>query len=119
MNEPETCLKVLIRRRHMSYDAFCREWDRTAKSLDEALRGGYPGHAQYYRWLGGQLAGKRPYPDACRMLEVMFPGWSVEMLFSPYAGVIPLAAEPPSSAVMAAPGLNISPLSQDALQISP
>jgi len=42
----------------MTYDAFCREWDRTSGSFDEALKGGYPGHAQYYRWLRGQLVGK-------------------------------------------------------------
>jgi hypothetical protein len=79
----------------MSYDAFCREWDRTAKDMDEALKGGYPGHAQYYRWLRGQLAGRRPYPDACRMLEAMFPGWTVEKLFSPFTGEIPGPADSP------------------------
>jgi hypothetical protein len=89
MSESEIVLKALIRQRHMSYDAFCREWDRTAKNMDEALKGGYPGHAQYYRWLRGQLVGKRPYPDACRMLEAMFPGWTVERLFSPYSGELP------------------------------
>jgi hypothetical protein len=82
----EIALKVLIRQRHMSYGAFCREWDRIAKNVDEAIKGGYPGHAQYYRWLRGDLAGKRPYPDACRMLEAMFPGWSVERLFTSYSG---------------------------------
>jgi hypothetical protein len=132
MNEPETCLKVLIRRRHMSYDAFCREWDRTAKSVDEALRGGYPGHAQYYRWLRGQLAGKRPYPDACRMLEAMFPGWTVEKLFSPCIGE-PVPADSPTLSEsltlagdqdmerrrllqgLAALGVAAAPLSTDAL----
>jgi hypothetical protein len=89
MSEPEITLKVLIRQRHMSYDAFCREWDRIAKDVDGALKGGYPGHAQYYRWLRGQLTGKRPYPDACRMLEAIFPGWTVDSLFSPYTGQIP------------------------------
>jgi hypothetical protein len=82
----EVALKALIRQRHMSYEAFCREWDRIAKNMDDALRGHYPGHAQYYRWLRGELTNKRPYPDACRMLEAMFPGWSVEKLFSPYIG---------------------------------
>jgi hypothetical protein len=117
MTEEAIALKALIRQRHMSYEAFCREWDRAARTMDDALTGHYPGRAQYYRWLRGQLANKRPYPDACRMLEAMFPGWSVEMLFSPYAGA--LAAEPPGSAAIADLGVNISPLSQDALQISP
>jgi hypothetical protein len=101
MSEQEIALKVLIKQRHMSYEAFCREWDRAASSMDDALRGHYPGRAQYYRWLRGDLANKRPYPDACRMLEAMFPGWSVERLFSPVAAgnlqsartQVPFAAE--------------------------
>lgn len=93
MSEPEIALKVLIRQRHMSYDAFCREWNRTAKNVDEALKSGYPGRAQYYRWLSGQVVGK-PYPDACRMLEAMFPGWTVDELFSPYTGKIPVPDDP-------------------------
>lgn len=93
MSEPEIALKVLIRQRHMSYDAFCREWDRTAKNVDEALKGSFPGRAQYYRWLRGQLVGKHPYPDACRMLEAMFPGWQVDELFSPYTGDKPATAD--------------------------
>lgn len=89
MDEQVIALKALIRQRHMSYEAFCREWDRVAGSTDDALKGHYPGRAQYYRWLRGELTNKRPYPDACRMLEAMFPGWSVEGLFSPYTGEIP------------------------------
>jgi tetratricopeptide (TPR) repeat protein len=84
VNERQIALKAVIRQRHLSYEAFCREWDRTAKSTDDSLRGHYPGRAQYYRWLRGGLANKRPYPDACKMLEAMFPGWTVERLFSPY-----------------------------------
>lgn len=82
-----TALKALIRQRHLSYAAFCREWDRAAKSVDNTLRGRYPAHAQYYRWLRGDVRGKRPYPDACRILEEMFPGWTVDRLFSPYTEV--------------------------------
>ena len=81
----EIALKTLIRQRHMSYEGFCREWDRIAREIDDSMRGRYPAHAQYYRWLRGSLRNKRPYPDACRMLEAMFPAWSVEMLFSPYS----------------------------------
>jgi Domain of unknown function (DUF5919) len=84
MNGQEIALKVLIRQRHMSYEAFCREWDRVSKNVDDAMKGRYPGHAQYYRWLRGELTNKRPYPDACRMLEAMFPGWPVDKLFSPF-----------------------------------
>lgn len=85
MDTQELTLKALIRQRHLTYESFCREWDRTAKSVDDGLKGRYPGRAQYYRWLRGELVNGRPYPDACRMLEAIFPGWSVESLFSPYA----------------------------------
>jgi hypothetical protein len=32
------------------------------------------------RWLSGELKGL-PYPDHCRVLEKMFPGWTIEQLF--------------------------------------
>lgn len=99
MTGQEIALKVLIRQRHMSYEAFCREWDRTAKNVDERIMGGYPGRAQYYRWLRGDLANKRPYPDACRMLEAMFPGWAVEGLFSAYSEAIEIARFPGAAEV--------------------
>jgi tetratricopeptide (TPR) repeat protein len=86
MDTRETALKVLIRQRYLTYGSFCVEWDRTAPSVDKRLTGHYPGRAQYYRWLRGELANGRPYPDACRMLEAMFSGWSVDRLFSPYTG---------------------------------
>lgn len=101
MSEQEVAFKALIRQRHMSYEAFCREWDRVAKSLDDVLTGHYPGRAQYYRWLRGELANKRPYPDACRILEAMFPGWPVEGLFSQYTGEVPQSGDLLSSAEMA------------------
>lgn len=83
-SDADVAFKALIRQRHLSYEAFCREWDRVATPLDPVLKGRYPGRAQYYRWLRGDLANRRPYPDACRILEAMFPGWPVEKLFSPY-----------------------------------
>lgn len=100
MSEQEVAFKALIRQRHMSYEAFCREWDRVAKSVDDVLTGHYPGRAQYYRWLRGELANKRPYPDACRILEAMFPGWPVEGLFSQYTGEVPQSGDLLSSAEM-------------------
>lgn len=95
VDEQVTAFKALIRQRHLSYEAFCREWDRIAKSVDERLQGRYPAHAQYYRWLRGELANKRPYPDASRILEAMFPGWTVERLFSPFAEQTPDFADSP------------------------
>jgi hypothetical protein len=104
MSEQEVAFKALIRQRHMSYEAFCREWDRVAKSVDDVLTGHYPGRAQYYRWLRGELANKRPYPDACRILEAMFPGWPVERLFSQYTGEVPQSGDLLSSAEMSIVG---------------
>jgi hypothetical protein len=112
MSEQAIGLKALIRQRHMSYEAFCREWDRVADSTDDALKGHYPGRAQYYRWLRGELTNKRPYPDACRMLEAMFPGWSVERLFSPYAEEI---TQPPDTQISA----ETTPLGVEALPPQP
>jgi hypothetical protein len=86
METHEVALKVLIKQRYLTYESFCREWDRVAPSVDDRLTGRYPGRAQYYRWLRGELANGRPYPDACRVLEAMFPGWPVDRLFSPYTG---------------------------------
>lgn len=98
MDTHELALKVLIRQRHLTYESFCREWDRTARSVDDQLTGRYPGRAQYYRWIRGELVNGRPYPDACRMLEAMFPGWSIDNLFSPdpESGHEPLS-EPPTA----------------------
>src|SRR4029450_2806066 len=42
-----------------------------------------PTRPQYYRWLTGQLKGGIPYPDACRVLEGMFPPWTANDLFGP------------------------------------
>jgi tetratricopeptide (TPR) repeat protein len=112
----EPALKTLIRDRHLTYESFCREWDRTARSFDDHLVGKWPGRAQYYRWLRGELANGRPYPDACRMLEAMFPGWSVDQLLSPQTAsgrdsLSQSPSEPDSdqgrdTSIIIAPGLN-------------
>ena len=34
----EPALKTLIRDRHLTYESFCREWDRIARSVDDHLR---------------------------------------------------------------------------------
>lgn len=76
-------LKVELRRKHLqTYTAFCREYDRTARTIDTALVGTAPGRAQFYRWLSGALKGL-PYPHHCRVLVAMFPGSTVEQLFEP------------------------------------
>lgn len=118
MSEQAIALKVLIRQRHMTYEAFCREWDRVARSVDQALKGRYPGRAQYYRWLRGDLTNKRPFPDACRMLEAMFPGWSVDRLFLP-AGEVTQLPDAQASAETVLPQAEVSMLAQEHLRPVP
>lgn len=77
-----TLLKTLVKQRHLSYKAFCRSYDEV--SLEVAPNDVPPSKAQYYRWLSGQLKEGAPYPDACRVLEAMFPPWTVADLFGPY-----------------------------------
>lgn len=74
-------LKLLLQKNHwQTHRTFCKQYDIAAASIDPALKGMWPSKAQLYRWLGGDLKGL-PYPDHCRVLEGMFPGWTVEQLF--------------------------------------
>lgn len=78
-----TLLKALLRQRHLKYETFRAEYQKVARRVapDDVP----PSKAQYYRWLSGQLKGGVPYPDACRVLESMFPPWTAADLFGPYA----------------------------------
>jgi hypothetical protein len=77
-----TRLKLLLQQRHwQTYSAFCREYDRVARVADPRLVGSYPSRAQFHRWLSGEVKGI-PYPDHCRVLEEMLPGWNVGQLFA-------------------------------------
>ncbi|MGH3938159.1 MAG: hypothetical protein ACRDTG_05925 [Pseudonocardiaceae bacterium] len=79
-HEP-TLLKVLLRARHwQKHSTFVREWEKVAKSIDPTLVDTWPRHAQFYRWLRGEIR-ELPYPDSCRVLESMFPGYSLKSLF--------------------------------------
>lgn len=81
MSAKPIVLKVLLQQRHMqTYRAFCREYDKISAQIDPTLKGGWPSKAQFYRWLSGDLVGL-PYADHCRILETMFPGWTVDQLF--------------------------------------
>jgi hypothetical protein len=73
-------LRTLVRQRHWKYATFCVEFDRAARDIDPVLAGSWPSRAQYQRWLSGDLK-RLPYPDACRVLEGLFPGWSAQALF--------------------------------------
>lgn len=77
-----TLLAALIRRRHLKYETFKTEYTKTA--IDVAPDDRPPSRAQYYRWTGGDLKGGVPYPDACRVLEAMFPPWTAADLFGPF-----------------------------------
>lgn len=81
MADEPVALKALLRQRHWKYATFCVEYDKTAKTLDRSLIGTWPSRAQFQRWLAGGLRGL-PNPDACIVLEAMFPGWKVEKLFA-------------------------------------
>lgn len=84
-DEAPTLLKVLLRDRHwQKHSTFAREWDKVARAIDPRLVGSWPRHAQFYRWLRGDLR-ELPYPDACRILESMFPPHNVRDLFRPYS----------------------------------
>src|SRR5690349_16408247 len=96
-------LKVLLRERHwQTYRTFNAEYDKAAKQVDPSLVGAGPSRAQLHRWTSGDVKGL-PYPDHCRVLEKMFPGWKAEQLFE---GVeedeIPLAPAVPAQASSAA-----------------
>lgn len=101
MAENPTALNALLRQRHwQSYNTFRREYDKAAAKIDKDLKGSYPSRAQLHRWRSGDLKGL-PYSDHCRVLEAMFPGWTVKELlsahesFEPESGVHhPLNAHP-------------------------
>jgi len=81
--EDGTMLKALLRQRHwQTYSNFCAQYDKVARTVDPHLVGSWPSRAQHHRWLSGALTGL-PYPDHCRILEKMFPGWTATQLFEP------------------------------------
>ncbi|SEG94726.1 hypothetical protein SAMN04489712_15022 [Thermomonospora echinospora] len=74
-------LKVLLRERHwQTHRTFLAEYDKAARKVDPSLVGKGPSRAQLHRWTSGEVKGL-PYPDHCRVLEKMFPGWTAEQLF--------------------------------------
>jgi uncharacterized protein DUF5919 len=79
-------LRALLRQRHwQTYSTFCAQYDKVARTVDPNLVGSWPSRAQQHRWLSGSMAGL-PYPDHCRILEKMFPGWTADQLFAPFSG---------------------------------
>lgn len=81
MTTPLVRLRVLLRERHwQTYRTFNAEYDKAAQKVDPSLVGQGPSRAQLHRWASGDVKGL-PYPDHCRVLEKMFPGWSAAQLF--------------------------------------
>ena len=124
MSERPILLKLLLRERHwQNYGTFCTEYDKAAARIDPDLAGSCPSRAQLHRWLTGSLR-SLPYPDHCRVLEEMFPGWSAEQLFQPPVpgllqpdGRLPgQRANPdvPGPPVFAAPSVGLRPFIEQA-----
>ena len=124
MSERPILLKLLLRERHwQNYGTFCVEYDKAAARIDPDLTGSYPSRAQLHRWLTGSLR-SLPYPDHCRVLEEMLPGWTAEQLFHPAApellnanGRIPSPGPEQGQAgppVFAAPSVGLRPFIEQA-----
>ncbi len=77
-----TVLKMLLHERHLtSHPDFCAEYRKCAAQLDTAARSEAPSKAQFYNWMSGDMKGL-PQNTHRRVLAQMFPGWSVNTLFS-------------------------------------
>ncbi|WP_406275657.1 hypothetical protein OH799_03585 [Nocardia sp. NBC_00881] len=89
-----TVLKMLLAERHLkSHPDFLAAYDKCAALLDPPIPSGHgPAKAQYYQWLSGRMIGL-PRDYHCRVLEKMFPGWTVEGLFQ-MADSVPAATRP-------------------------
>jgi hypothetical protein len=107
--EEPTLFKALLKTRHwQKRETFARHWDQVAKTIDPRLVGSCPGHAQFYRWLSGSIRGV-PYPDACMILEIMFPGWTVQQLFQPVRASRSMLLRPPTAKPEKNDGGNLVP----------
>jgi hypothetical protein len=79
-----TLLRALLRSRHLQeHRAFTRAYERVTKELDGGKGSQPPSKATFYRWLAGGVSGL-PHPDHCRVLEAMFPGYTVAALLAPW-----------------------------------
>jgi len=118
VDEP-TLLKALLRVHHwQKRETFSRQWDRVAETLDPSLAGTCPAHAQFYRWLSGNIR-SMPHPDACRILEAMFPGVTVQQLFQPVRARRSELIEPPGVHLPAAGNGLAVPSSPMAFPVTP
>jgi hypothetical protein len=107
-----TVLKALLQQRHLqTVSAFNREYDRLASKLEPELVGCGPKKAQFYRWLAGDIS-NFPYPHHCRILEMMFPDWTIAELFQEYSGLpqdlVRSAELPPATANKNSPASDLA-----------
>lgn len=83
MSPQPILLQILLRQRQWHrYGIFRAAYDDAARQLDRGLVGTAPSRAQLHRWTSGELK-RLPYTDHCRVLEIMFPGWTADELFGP------------------------------------
>ncbi|WP_433717063.1 hypothetical protein ACQP2U_42600 (plasmid) [Nocardia sp. CA-084685] len=80
-------LKTLLQENHQNeYSDFVIAYKRHATGLGmQGTEAAPPSRTQYHRWLRGE--GGLPRSRFCRVLTSMFPGWTVEELFSPVDNV--------------------------------
>jgi hypothetical protein len=75
-----TLLKALLQARHwQSHSTFLVQYDVAARHAAPELVGRGPSVAQYGRWINAGVK-RRPHPGACRVLEAMFPGYTIDQL---------------------------------------
>lgn len=110
--EDTPLLKVLLKARHLHvYSAFEREYRKVAAKIDRELARTSPSKAQFYRWISGNVM-NRPHSQHCRVLESMFPEWSVDQLFQPYGSsmeFIPETPPPASSPTVPPTSMTVPP----------
>jgi len=93
VTENAPLLKVLLKARHLHvHSAFAREYRKVAAKIDRELASTGPSKAQFYRWISGDLI-KLPHSQHCRVLETMFPEWTVGQLFQPYSSSLEFIPE--------------------------
>ncbi|MFM9594060.1 DNA-binding protein [Streptomyces scabiei] len=80
--EPNTVLKVLCDQARLTYRKFNDLFTLTGVGLfGHNPQNPTCGEPQFRRWTGGKLVGL-PSPEACAILERMFPGYTAEQLFT-------------------------------------
>jgi len=111
-------LRVLLKARHLHvYSAFAREYRKVASKVDRELAHTGPSKAQFYRWISGNLV-KLPHSQHCRVLESMFPEWTVGQMFEPYDGSLDFVPDASRAKLSASP-VPHAPAPQPAANVPP